>query len=69
MVSHSAVQSKCQLVSISDGVARFGLGLETRLETYFCVSRSGRFQAASRSRSFQVSRHWILQRNGFLKFL
>jgi len=54
----------------SDGVSRLGLGLETRLETYFCESqsRSRRFQVSSRSwsRRFQVSRLWILQRNGLL---
>ena len=48
--------------SISDGVSRLGLGLETSLETHFCESRS-------RSRRFQVSRLRILQRNGLLKFL
>jgi len=47
-------------VAASDGVSRLGLGLETSLETHFCESRSGRFQA---------SRLWILQRNGLLKFL
>jgi len=34
--------------SISDGVSRLGLGLETRLETHFWESRS-------QSRRFQVS--------------
>jgi len=48
------------MTSISDGVSRLGLGLEALLETHFCVSRS---------RRFQVSRLWILQRNGLLKFL
>jgi len=50
------------IVAGSDGVSRLGLGLEIRLETHFCESRS-------RSGRFQVSRLWILQRNGLLKFL
>jgi len=44
-----------------DGVSRLGVGVETRLETHFCESR--RFQVSSRSRRFQVSRLWLLQRN------
>jgi len=44
----------------SDVVWRLGHGLETRLEIHFCESRS---------RSFQVSRLWKLQRYGLLKFL
>jgi len=39
------------------------------LETHFCESRSRRFQISSRSRRLQVSRFWILQRNGLVKFL
>ena len=45
--------------------------LETRLEGYFCESRSlsRRFQVSSRSRRLQVSGLWILQRNVLVKFL
>jgi len=57
-------------VITSDGVSRHGLCLETRLETHFCESwsRSSRFQVSSRSWWFQVSRLWLLQRNGLLTF-
>ena len=42
-------------VTISDGVSRLGLGLETSLETRFLKSRSRRSQVSSRSRRISVS--------------
>jgi len=63
---------KC-LIKSSDVVSRLGLGPETRFEIHFCESRSRsrRLQvlSLSRFRRFQVSRLWILQRNGLLKFI
>jgi len=41
-------------------VSRLDLGLQAYLETNFCEFRS---------RRFQVLRLWILQRNGWLKFI
>jgi len=57
------------IIVFSDGVSRLVLGLET----HFCESRPRfqRFQVTSQfwSRRLQVSRLWISQRNGIVKFL
>ena len=58
-----AVMESRDLVSLSR--------LVSRVETYFCQSRSWRFQVSSRSwsRRLQVSRLSILHKNGLVKFL
>jgi len=42
-ISNEPVAVTKRATSGSDGVSRLGLGLETRLETHFCESRSRRF--------------------------